>query len=263
MRQLFRNDTILVLFYSLFFHYLIFPPLVYDLLAAAEPNTITIAHFPSRVGRYGQQITVRAHIATTSPVKNVSLVIENNEQPLRGNMPMLPSKVPVLAKAKTQISVRSGPAANKKIKGRLQAGEIIEISGDKNGYYQGAAESGLKGFIEKKDVTIVASGHAYAVTLPSSITSRATLTYHIEALTDNGAVRQTESFSMRLLTDEEIDMFLAMYSGSAPAASTPLLKKPLFWVSIVALASGAYIFSADKNGKQEDQTTVDVLVDWE
>lgn len=266
MRQLYKNDTILRFFCSLLVIHLIFLPIIYDLCAAtAKANRLTIAHFPSRVGRYGQQVTVRAHVAASSAVQKVTLVIENEEPPLRGNMPRLQTAdyVPVIVKAKTVTSVRSGAAANKKLKGRLQPGEIIEISGEKNGYYQGAAASGIKGFIEKKDVTIVTRGQAYAVTLPSSITSRTHLNYHIEALDNGGSITKTESVSMRLLTDEEIDLFLAMYSGGRPAAATPLYKKPYFWVGMAALAGGAYIFSSDKEDEQEKQTTVDVMVEWE
>jgi hypothetical protein len=267
MIQLYKNDTILKFFSSLLTLQLLFLPLVYDHLPAAtqQVNEMTIAHFPARVGRYGQQVTVRAHIAEKTPVRKVILVVENGASPLRGAMPKVQQAglVPVKVKATKQAGVRTGAAPSKNIKGRLEMDEIMQVAGEKNGYYYGVSEFGMKGYVDKNDVTVVDTGEAYAVTLPSDITSRSTLTYHIEAVDADGRITRTETVSMRLLTDEEIDMFMSMYGGGAVVPDTPLYKKPLFWASMAALAGGAYLLSSDKESENDNQTTVEVLVDWE
>ena len=263
MRQLAKNDTIFTFFVSLLITHLLFLPMAYDISAATlESGETTIANYPSRIGRYGQQVTIRAHIAHETPIKKVTLVVENGKKPLTGNMPKLKQIVPVYVQAMREVSIRSGAAANKNLKGRLSFGDMMQVSGEKNGYYRGVSMSGIKGYILKSDVEVMTTGHAYAVTLPSSITSRAKLVYHIEAVDERGAVTRTETVSMRLLTEEEIDMFLAMYGGGAAPAATPIYKKPLFWVGMGAVAGGVYILSSDK-GDSENTTTTEVLVEWE
>ncbi len=268
MRQLLKHETVCRLFSLLLMIYLIGLPMAMDFAAAAELQTgdVTIAHFPSRVGRYGQQLTIRAHIPNDSDINKVTLVVQNEDgdSPLRGAMPRLTQAglVPVTVTSKGQAAVRTGAAAHKSIKGRMQIGELMYVAGEKDGYFRGISESGLKGYVLKSDVTLDENGHAYAVTLPSSITSRSKLTYFIEATDASGVTTQTEPVTMRLLTNEEIDMFLAMYGGNAPATGTPLIKKPLFWASVVALAGGAYILTTDNDGGTET-TPVNVLVEWE
>ena len=267
MIQLDKNDTILKSVASLLIIYLLFLPIAYDLVAAAslESGNMTIAYFPARVGRYGQRVTVRAHIPDNPQVHKVTLVIQDENDPLRGSMPKLENAgtVPVLVRARTQATVKSGPAPNKKIKGRMQSGDIMHVAGEKNGYYRGVTDSGVKGYVYKNDVAVLNTGHAYAVTLPSSITSRSKLTYHIEATDVHGNTTRTDPVTMRLLTDKEINMFLSMYGGgSATTPGTPLYKKPLFWASMAALAGGAYLLS-DSGDENQDQTTVDVLIEWE
>ncbi|MBN1561425.1 hypothetical protein JW998_14315 [candidate division KSB1 bacterium] len=265
MRQLANNDTILDFIISLLIIYLLFPPLLYDARAAtAALDDGVIAHFPARVGRYGQQVTVRAHIADDIEIEKVTLVVENGNKPLRGKMPRLSQagEVPVSGQAIRDASVRTGPAANKNIKGRLTPGEYMQIAGEKNDYYRGVSASGIKGFVLKQDIEIINTGSAYAVTLPSSITSRSILTYHIEAQDSKGNIIRTDKVSMRLLTEEEIDMFMAGYGGPATVPA-PLYKKPLFWVGMAAIAGGAYIYSSDRDGENENLTTAEVMVEWE
>lgn len=266
MIQLFRHDTILKFFSSLLIFLLTIFPLSSELFAAAsfESNDMTIAYFPARVGRYGQQITVRAHIPDDVQVKNVTLVVADDKKPLRGKMPRIQQagKVPVIVKAKKQIPVRTGAAANRNIKASLNPGETMQVAGEKNGYYRGVSDSGAKGYVYQSDVTTVSSGYAYAVTLPSSITSRSELIYTIEVTDVNGNVTRTDPVKMRLLTNEEIDMFMAMYGGGVTPGGDPLYKKPLFWASVAAVAGGAYILTSDGDEK-EKTTPVNVLVEWE
>jgi hypothetical protein len=265
MIQLFRHDTILGSFSSLLILILTVFPLFSELAAATtlESNDMTIATFPARVGRFGQQVTVRAHIPDEAQVKKVTLVVVDGEKPLRGPMPRVQQAgtVPVIVKAKKQIPVRTGPAANKSIKAAMEPGETMQVAGEKDGYYRGVSASGAKGYVYKSDVKIISTGHAYAVTLPSAITSRSELVYTIEVTDIYGNITHTDPVSMRLLTNEEIDMFMAMYGGGAPTQGAPLYKKPLFWASMVAVAGGAYILTSDDN--EEKTTPVNVLIEWE
>ncbi len=263
MIQLYKHDTILKFISSLLIIYLAAFPLFSDLLAATLESKFTIATFPSRVGRFGQQVTVRTHIPEEVQVKKVTLVVANGDDPLRGVMPRVQQagKVPVIVKAKKEVPVRTGPAVNKSIKGTLKPGETMQVAGEKNDYYRGVAASGAKGYVYKSDVKTISNGYAYAVTLPSSVTSRSELVYTIEVTDIYGNVTHTDPVTMRLLTNEEIDMFMAMYGG-APVKGEPIYKKPLFWASMVAVAGGAYILTAD-GGEDNATTPVNVLVEWE
>ncbi|MBN1465999.1 hypothetical protein JXA02_09570 [candidate division KSB1 bacterium] len=263
MRQLANNETILNFVISSLILYLLLPPFACDVMAASTAES-AIAYFPALVGRYGQQVTVRAHIADEANIRNVTLVVENGAKPLRGKMPRLTQAgvVPVSAQTAKDATVRSGPAANKNIKGRLSRGERMQIAGEKDGYYRGVSASGIKGYVLKQDVDILQTGSAYAVTLPSSITSRSKLTYHIEAQDASGRVIRTDAVTMRLLTEQEIDTFMAAYGGPTPVGA-PLYRKPLFWVSMAAVAGGAYILSSDKDGSDDDLTTAEIMVEWE
>ncbi len=267
MIQLFKNDTILKFFSSLLILFLTALPLFSELLAAStlESTDMTIATFPSRVGRFGQQVTVRAHIPDDMQVKKVTLIIADSDNPLRGAMPRVhqAGTVPVIVKAKKQIPVRTGAAANKSIKATMKPGETMQVAGDKDGYYRGVSTSGAKGYVYKSDVKIISTGHAYAVTLPSSITSRSELVYTIEVTDIYGNITHTDPVTMRLLTNEEIDMFMAMYGGgAAPGGSAPLYKKPLFWVSVAAVTGTAIAMNLN-DGNDNKTTPVNVLVEWE
>ena len=266
MRQFIKHETVLSFLSFMLATHLLFLPIALDLLMAAESSAPVISYFPVRVGRYGQPFTVRVHVLSENKIAKVTLVVDNNGKPLRGRMPKIKSagKAPVQVHAIRTAQIRSGPADKKRVKGMVRLGEVLYVSMEKNGYYRVVGENGLKGFILKSDVDVLNTGDAYAVTLPASITSRPVLTYHIEAVDVRGNKAVTEDISMRLLTDEEINEFIAANSGKGKAAAgSPVYKKPLFWAGMAVAAGGVYLLSSNKDSGANDQAAVQVMVEWE
>ena len=264
MRQLLRHETFLYYFVLTLIVQMLFSPILSD-IQAAENNAPVISYFPVRVGRYGQPFTIRVHAMSDETIAKVTLVIQNKEKPLRGKMPRLDVvDAPVQAHAIRSAKIYSGPAEGKRVKGMVRLGEILYISMESNGFYRVISDGGAKGFVQKNDVDVLNTGDVYAVTLPASITSRPVLTYSIEAVDSKGAKSVTEEISMRLLTDDEINGFIASNTGQQKDKDgNPVYKKPFFWLGMAAVAGGAYYLSSDRGGSDSNQAAVQVLVEWE
>jgi len=264
MRHFARHGTILSFCSFMLMALLLFLPIIAD-IQAAENSAPVIAYYPIRIGRYGRPFTIRVHAMSDNKIAKVTLVVSNGDKPLRGRMPKLSgAKAPVQVHAIRTAQIRSGPASKKRIKGMVRLGEILYVSMEKNGYYRIVGENGIKGFILKSDVDVLNTGGAYAVTLPASVTSRPMLKYHIEAVDSRGNKSVTKEISMRLLTDDEINGFIAANSGQGKKSNgAPIYKKPLFWGGVAALGVVAYFLQNDNSGNGSNQAAVQVLVEWE
>lgn len=216
-----------------------------------------------RVGRYGRQLPIRTHVKSKVELSQVTLVIEDEGNPLRGKMPLVSTEpVPVEIQAKRVAKVHSGPSESKRVKSIVRPDNPLLVSLETKGFYRVFGEDKVKGFVTKEEVDVVSTGQAYGVLLPSAITSRSELNYHIEVEDVNGNVTKTETVSIRLLTDEEIESFLAMYRGETKTKS-PIYKKPLFWGGVAVAAIVAFLALDEDGGNGSDTATVDVLVEWE
>lgn len=264
MRQFARHGTILSFCSFMLIAHLLFLPVIAD-IQAAENSSPVIAYYPVRVGRYGRPFTIRVHAMSDNKIAQVTLVISEGDKPLRGKMPKLKgAKAPVQVHAVRSAKIYSGPAVGKRVKGMVRLGEILYVSAEKNGFYRVMGDNGMRGFVLKKDVDVLNTGSAYAVTLPASITSRSVLRYHIEAVDSRGAKTVTEEIAMRLLTDDEINGFIAANSGQGKKNNgAPIYKKPLFWGGVAALGVVAYLLQKDSGGSGSNQAAVQVLVEWE
>ena len=264
MRQLLRHDTVPSVLLLMLFLHVLFVPILSDIRAAENSGPI-VSYFPMRVGRYGQPVTVRVHARSDVGIAKVTLVVQNENEPLRGKMPKLDVvDAPVEAHAIQTTKLYAGPSEGKRVKAMIQFGDVLNISMEQGGFYRVQTQSEETGFVQKKDVDILTTGNAYAVTLPASITSRPVLTFSVEVIDNNGAMVTTNDVTMRLLTDEEIDGFIAANVRQAgPKGGKPIHKKPFFWVGMAALAGGAYYLSTDRDGADSNQGAVNVLVEWE
>lgn len=263
MRQFARHGTILSFSSFMLIAHLLFLPIIAD-IQAAENSSPVIAYYPIRVGRYGQPFTIRVHAMSDNKIAGVILVVSDDGKPLRGKMPKLKgAKAPVQVHAVRNAKIYSGPSAGKRVKGMVRLGEVLYVSMEKNGFYRVMGDNGVRGFVLKKDVDVLNTGDAYAVTLPASITSRSTLTYHIEAVDSRGGKSVTKDISMRLLTDDEINGFIAANTGQGKKSTgKAIYKKPLFWGGLAAVGVVAYL--VQNNGSSpSDQAAVQVLVEWE
>ena len=264
MRQLLRHETVLSLFSLMLIGQLLFAPILSD-IQAAENGAPIVAYFPVRVGRYGKPFTIRVHAMSTDQISKVTLIVGDDDKPLRGQMPRLKlDEVPVQVHAIQTAKIYSGPSASKRVKGMVRLGELLFVSSEVNDFYRVMNNAGVSGFVKKGDVDVLKTGDAYAVTLPASVTSRSVLTYSIEAIDSKGVIFETSKISMRLLTDNEIDGFIASNTVQSTSKNgKPVYKKPLFWAGMAALAGGAYYLSSSKGGNDADQAAVQVLVEWE
>ncbi len=264
MRHFERHETVLQLLCVMLSGLLLFAPILSDLRAAENAGPV-ISYFPIRVGRFGQPFTVRVHVQSETPIAAVTLVIEDDAKSVRGKMPKLKiDAVPVQVHAIRSAKLYAGPSLKKRVKGLVRLGEILYVSAEQNGFYRVISDIGVVGFVRTGDVNVLSTGSAYAVTLPASITSRPVLIYSIEAVDSRGVKSVTNPVTMRLLTDEEINSFIAANTrAGASGAGKPTYKKPLFWAGLALVAGGIYYFSNDKGGSDSDQAAVQVLVEWE
>ena len=263
MRQFAKHGTILSFCSFVLMTHLLFLPIIVD-IQAAENSAPVIAYYPIRVGRYGQPFTIRVHVMSDNKIAKVTLVVSEGDKPLRGRMPKLKGvKAPVRVHAVRSAKFYSGPATRMRVKGVVRPGEVLYVSAEKSGFYRVMGDNGVRGFILKKDVDVLNTGEAFAVTLPASITSRSILKYHIEAVDSRGTKTITEELSMRLLTDDEINGFIASNTGQGQKSSgTPIYKKSLFWGGLAAVGVAAY-FLQNNGSSATDQAAVQVLVEWE
>ncbi len=250
---------------------LIFLPLVENvLLAQSLAKGPIISHFPSRVARYGTKLTIRAHVASDAPLKRVNLVLLNGDKPLRGALPVISQAgtVPVRVMTTKAATLMTKSNASGKVRARIAAGEILNVSGLSNGYYRALTPDGKKGYVSSDNVELLNSGLAYGVTLPPSLTQRSQFTYQIEAIDAQGNTTVTDPVKVRLLTVDEIKQLLAMIrdgkgSPTTASAGKPLYKKPSFWGGVAVAGGLTYLLLSDNGDSQQEQATLDVSITWE
>lgn len=271
LKQRFKNETFLGGILIVCILSFIFVPFAeHILMAQSLTDGPVIAHYPRRVGRYGQKFTIRVHAASDAQLQKVNLVLLDGEQPLRGSLPVISGAgvVPVRVMATRNTAIRSKTDATSNVRAVVAPGDVLNVSSMSNGYYRVMDEEGKKGYVSSDAVDILTNGLAFGVSLPPSLTERSRLTYQIEAVDARGNVTSTEPVKVRLLTNQEIEQLLAMFrGGSQPtgpvAGQKAFYQQPLVWGG-VALAGGlAYFLLSDGGEEEQEQAILDVMVTWE
>lgn len=279
MKHWIKYETLTFLIITFLISHLLLFPIFIDLnyAFAGDDRAPVISHYASNLGRYGQKMTIKAHVSDQSSIQSVTLVVLGDQKPIRGKMPEITSEgnVPVKVRVRRESHIYSGPGSNYKARGSAQAGEMLQVSGISNDYYKIVSDRGIKGYVYKHNVDIFLIGKAYGVTLPASLTRRSTFTYKIEAVDVFGNKSSTEPMQIRLLTAQEIQ---DMRAGRQPVPSTPaqvattpvaqkssdsVLKKPWFWGLLVAAGVGIYFLLSGSKDEKTSNATVDVLIEWD
>jgi len=257
--------------------YLVLIPVFYDFLHAAsdDQNKPVISHYPVKVARYGQKMSIKAHISDQPSLQKVSLVLNIDGATKRGRMREMSTlgSVPVVVRARKDAQVYSSPGSQYKLRGHVRSGEVLKVSQVRDNYFQILSEQGVQGYLLKTNVEILGTGRVYGVTLPESLTSRTELVYQIEAVDVYGNMSATNPVQVRLFTPEQIRAIMAKRktnagqsvaksSAASPATqSKPAYKRAWFWLLLLAAGGGTYALISQT--KTEKDGTVDLLVEWE
>ena len=239
------------------------------LLAQSLAEGPIISHLPSRVARYGNKLTIRAHVASDAQLKKVNVVLLNGDKPLRGSLPIISqsSTVPVRVMTTSNTILKSKSDESGKMRAMVPAGQILHVSGVSNNHYRAMTEEGKKGYIKSEHAEVLNSGLAFGVTLPPELTKRSRFIYQIEAIDSRGNITTTEPITIRLLTTEEIKQLLAMIrdgkTPTTPTSQKALYKKPSFWGGVAVAGGLAYLLLNDNGDDDQEQATLDVSITWE
>ncbi len=274
MKQ-FRCETAISIFLTFLATYLVLFPIYCDFLHAAtdDQNKPVISHYPVKVARYGQRMSIKAHIGDESSLQKVSLVLNIDGTTKRGRMREMStaSSVPVIVRVIKDAQVYSGPGSQYKFRGHVRSGDVLKVSQVRDNYFQILSEQGVQGYLLKANVEILGTGRVYGVTLPESLTRRTELVYQIEAVDVYGNMSATNPVQVRLFTDEQIRELMAKrktgVSQSVSKSSTdspqskPAYKRAWFWLLLLAVGGGTYALISQT--KTEKDGAVDILVEWE
>ena len=271
--KLFKSETAVAFFSSIVILYLVIFPILCDIqISAAEDRyPPVIAHKPVTTARYGDRLTLRAHIGDRSPLRTVYLVLIVDGTARRGKMKESASRgVPVVGRVRSETRVYAGPGTRYQFKGALQPGVRVKVAGVNDSYYEIITQDGRSGFASSKTVEVLGTGSLFSVTLPESFTRRSALTYQIEAIDAAGNKTATEAVQIRFTTSDQPGEFREdtftdtgqAVRGSAEQISRPFYKRIWFWMLLLAAGGGAYYYIS-QNQDDSPQGTVDVLVEWE
>ncbi|MDZ7723849.1 MAG: hypothetical protein U5R06_13835 [candidate division KSB1 bacterium] len=264
----FKSEMMMAFFSVFFILYLVFSPILCDLLfaLAADNYPPVIAHVPVENPVYGQKLPIRAHIGDQSSLQKVTLVLTINGVSKRGQMRNMSEQVPVVAETRQEARVYSGPGKRYDYKGTMPAGRRFKVAQLFDNYIQIVSSNGSHGFIARNAVKVLGAGTLYSVTLPESITRRSGLTYQIEAEDVYGNKRVTDPFDIRFSTEKqaqarERSSGRQAVSSTGSRTSRPVYKRGWFWLLLLAAGGGTYYYLTQMQSDKEG--TVDVLVEWE
>ena len=277
MKHMRSRETILVLMIYFFASYLIFAPVMIDIILAQSMDSTppVLAHNPIKFGYRGKPLKITANIGDDSKIQSASITIQYGGKSITGNFP--PRKdlavVPVLAQAQTDLVVYAGPGSQYAQRGSFFMGDQFFITGQKQNYYQVYKSTNIKGYVEAVKVSIVMTGQAYGVSLPPSITNQSELSYQISVTDINGNTTVGDLTRVRLLTEDEIDALLAEKSGGTLRASAKSSAQPegtkkssftpvLIFGGLALVGGGVYYLLTQHKTKEED-VPVDVIIGWD
>ncbi len=258
---LFRQSSVLCVFLLLIF---LLNLLLTNLVLAQNEKTPVpvIGHYPLKLYKRGNELTIQAHVSADPQVKRVSLVVWVGEKTAKGEMKRRskPGRVPVSAVPMSPLGVRSQPNPNADIRGVVNQSIVLKIGKDNEHYFGVITDDNLQGYVPKERVKVLARGYLYSTTLPSEATNRASLTYQIEAVDVHDRSVLTDKYTIRFLTQEHIEKLLAEQFRE-PEKRKPIYKKVWFWGGLILAGGGAYYLLSGE--EKVEPATVDVLIKWQ
>jgi len=268
MRQLFKNETIIVIWVAILIFSLVLSPFIIDISMAqtGNVNAPVISHQPAKIGYKGRSLSVTANINDDIAIKNVSLVINYDGNSKTGTLPEVKpgSRVPVMAQVINDTKVFAGPTTKYRVKGNVYKGEILNVTRVKGNYLRIMTDSGLYGYIKANDAKITKTGKYYGVSIPASMTSGNFISYQIVATDIYGGISKTKLNKGKLFTKAELASLRAQKFGSQDtkraAGVTPSKTKYLVLAGLVAVSGGTYYYITRE---KDDEATVNVVVEWE
>ncbi|MBN2412801.1 SH3 domain-containing protein [candidate division KSB1 bacterium] len=270
MRQLFKNETIIVIWIAILIFSLVISPLIFDISLAQSGNVNApiISHQPPKIGYKGRSLSITANINDDIAIKNVSLVINYGGNSRTGTIPEVKAgvKVPVMAQVISNTKVYAGPNTKYRVKGNVYKGEILNVTRVKGNYIRIMTDSGLYGYIKANSARMTKAGKFYGVSIPASMTNESFITYQIVATDIYGGISKTKVNKVRLFTKAELaalrTQMLNRTGTTTAAGPSPSMTKYFVLAGLVAVSGGTYYFITRDKGK-DDEATVNVVVEWE
>lgn len=266
MRKCYHSEAVRFFSTCTIVVYLLLTPLS---ALAASP---ILSHRPIKLAKKGQPLNIVAHIGGEAGIQSVTLHLKHDGRTVKGKLPAMPqpASVPVQVRViKDRMPLLSQASSDSRQTRVVNSGTVLDVSGDRNGYYRVHSADGANGYIAQTAVEILSTGRRYGVAIPSQITSGQSLSYQIQVMDVDGRVAATDWTSVRLVTDEEI---AAVQRGAKPsakptatarqAATKPLYKKTGFWLAVALTAGGAYFLLNKEEKKSSKESTVDITVEW-
>ncbi len=274
MRKYFHSEAVRFFSTCTIVVYLLLTPLS---ALAASP---ILSHRPIKLAKKGQPLNIVAHIGSEAGIQSVYLHLKHDGRTTKGKLPALPqpATVPVQVRVtKDRIPLLSQAVSASRQTRLVDSGTVLDVSGDRNGYYRVHSTDGANGYIPQTAVKILSTGRRYGVAIPSQITSGQSLSYQIQVTDVDGRVAESDWTSVRLVTDEEI---AAMQRGAKTAAKPsatsaakptatkphaagkPLYKKTGFWLAVALTAGGAYFLLNKEDKESSKESNIDVTVEW-
>ncbi|HPG38750.1 MAG TPA: SH3 domain-containing protein [bacterium] len=279
MRQLVKNETLFVLLSAILITSILVMPFIGDISQAQTVNTnaLIVSHQPVKIGYKGRPLSITAHINDETGIRNVSLVVNYGGNSKTGNIPELTAEgiVPVLAQVTRDTKVYSGASTRNKVKGKVYAGEILNVTKVKDGFYRIITDGGLNGYVTSTDLRTQKTGKAFGVSIPATMTSEPFITYQIVATDMTGNTAKTKVNKVTLYTQEELAAMRTPGNAPTPTAvsgdeteAAPASSSKLWLLAgLAAVGGGAYyIISQQSDDDDKDKNlpaTVDVTIEWE
>ena len=270
MRQLFKKETIIVIWAAILIFTLLLSPIIFDISMAqtGNVNAPIISHQPPKIGNKGRSLSVTANINDDIAIKSVSLVINYGGNSKTGTIPEIKSgvRVPVMAQVINDSKVYAGPSTKYRVKENVYKGEILNVTRVKGNFLRIMTDSGLYGYIKANNAKITKTGKFYGVSIPASMTNETFITYQIVATDIYGGISKTQLNKVKLFTKAELASLRAQKFGSTGTKSAagvpPSMTKYYVLAGLVAVSGGTYYFiTRDKD--KDDEATVNVVVEWE
>ena len=230
-----------------------------------------IAHQAAKIGYLGQPFNIIAYICDNTAIRQVTVTINYGGKSVKGALPERKNAgvVPVVVQAKSDLQVYSGPGPGYKVKGTVQEGEQLRVTGVKQNYYSILSSLDMSGYVLANETEILKRGSMYGVAIPGAITSEKEISYQITASDMYGNVAATDLVTVSFMTKEEI---AELRSGSRTLQSASresgeeqkgksFIASPWFWTTAAILGGGAYYYYSQQK-KEETTTTIDVSVGW-
>jgi len=275
MRHLRNQGTMIALFVSFLVSYLVLAPMVFDISLAQSMDTTPpiLAHHPIKVAYRGKPLKITVRIGDESKIQSVKMIINYDGKTITGAIP--PRKgmeqVPLIVRAKKKLTLYSKPGQRGKLRGEVEAGEELYVTGQRQDYYR-IKVGELTGYVKASDTELLQTGRAYGVALPAKFTNQPSLSYQIIASDIFGNTTSTDLYTVRLLTKEEVAYLRSRAAGSkkTTAAKTEDQVEPekkrsfkALWIfsGLVLAGGGVYYYMTQKKDKT-NKTTAEVVVEW-